>query len=129
MTHQLGQVFYIQNCRHAKPHPKNKYVVVVCITSHCLGFFINSRVNPFIRNHPHLSSCEVLIETKHHSFLHHDSYIDCREAFIFAEYELGDRQGTVSEAAKKAVYNAVSSCSVLPRRLKKMILESLADSL
>jgi hypothetical protein len=79
-------------------------------------------VNQFIIDRPQLYSCEVLIEARHHSFLRRDSYIDCREAFILADYELKDRRGSLNETTRRAVLAAVSACPVLRRRYKEMIL-------
>lgn len=69
-------VFYLF-CKHTKPHPKNKFVVIVCFENIPMGFLINSQVNEFVKNRPSLLRCEVKILQQDHAFLSYDSYVDC----------------------------------------------------
>lgn len=38
---------------------------------------INSRINPYIANRPHLMRRQILIQQADYTFLDHDSYINC----------------------------------------------------
>ncbi len=118
-------VFFLPNCRHAKPVPKPKLVVIAYIIPSPYGFLINSTINRFIRQRPYLLPCEAEIQaTQHTSFLPHDSYIDCREAFPFDLAELTQSRGKLSTDAQKAVLKAVRHCPVLERIHKQRILSS-----
>ncbi len=119
------EVFFLPNCRHAKPAPKPKLVIIVYVTPTPHGFLINSGINRFIRNRPYLLPCEAAIQAKQHSsFLPHDSYIDCREAFPFDVAELTQSRGKVSTDTQTAILEAVRRCPVLERIHKKRILSS-----
>lgn len=74
-------------CRHAKPNPKNKYVVIAYIDPTPHGFFINSIINTFIKKRPYLLACEAKIISSQHNFLRYDSYVDCRDIFPFSVEE------------------------------------------
>jgi len=107
------EVFYVPSCRHTKPTPKPKFVVIVYVNLSPHGFLINSIINNFILNRSYLLPCEAQILASQHSFLNYDSYVDCREIFMFDESELIDTRGILSSDAKEAVINAVNACPVL----------------
>lgn len=117
------QVYYVRNCRHALPAPKNKFVVIACIDGGIpRGFFINSAVNTYIQARPYLFACEAHILVEEHPFLSHDSWVDCQNIFPFTVYELSDLRGTLSANAITSTRSAVEDCSVLKRRFKTIIL-------
>jgi hypothetical protein len=89
------EVFYVKSCRHAKPNPKDKFVLIAYTTPFPHGFFINSKINSYIANRYYLLPCEAIILSDQHSFLVHDSYVDCREIFPFGNGELTDSRGLV----------------------------------
>jgi hypothetical protein len=55
------EIFHVTSCRHAKPNPKDKFVVIVYVNPSPHGFFINSRINAFIAKKPNLLCCEASI--------------------------------------------------------------------
>ena len=117
------EVFHMPSCRHAKPAPKDKFIVIAYGNPSPHGFFINSRINNFIRNRPDLLSCEAEILASQHPFLRYDSYVDCREIFSFYEIELTNTRGILSPDAQQVVIEAVNYCPVLEQIHKTRILE------
>jgi len=115
------EIFYVKSCRHAKPNPKDKFVVIAYIHPIPHGFFINSKINSYISNRAYLLSCEAIILSTQHTFLVHDSYIDCREIFPFNNCELTDSRGLLSSDGQVSVLNAVASCPVLEQIHKNRI--------
>lgn len=123
MTMQQWQVYYVPNCRHALPSPKNKYIVVAHIDigiPH--GFFINSNVNAYVRKNNNLFPCQAQILSTEHTFLSHDSWVDCQHLYEFTVSELTNLQGTLSDAAINYVLAAVQRCPVLLPSQKQVIV-------
>lgn len=123
MPPQQWQVYRIANCRHAKPIPKTKFVVLACEDGDWHGFFINSAVRNFILNRPRLHPCEALIAATEHSFLVRDSYVDCTTIYPFTALELTTLVGTLGTNAVATVRVAVANCPVLLRHYKSLILK------
>ncbi len=119
---QQWEVFLVHNCRHAKPQPKSKFVVIAYTNPELHGFFINSEIRNFIKNRRRLFDCEALIIASLHSFLRHDSYIDCTNIYPFELTELADSRGILHSTAQVNVIIAVGACPMLPRFHKKRIL-------
>jgi hypothetical protein len=65
-------------CDFTHPQPKNKYLVVMSVTP-LLFFAINSQVNNYIQQRPHLKACQIILRSSEYTFLGHDSYLDCSE--------------------------------------------------
>lgn len=118
------QVYYVTNCVHTKPHPKNKFVMIACIDEYPMGFLINSRINLYVQNRPNLLVCQALISRSRHSFLHHDSYIDCRDIFDFPNSWLDNYMGSIDKLERERVLESVRLCKVLPAYYKKLILQN-----
>lgn len=116
------EVFHLIACRHAKPQPKNKFLLVAYTSPSPHGFFINSSINRFIRNRPHLLPCEAEIFAHEHHFLNHDSFVDCRDIFDLRLQELTSSRGHLSPRGTHAVIAAVRACPVLERFHKQRIL-------
>ncbi len=117
------EIFFIPNCQQAKPMPKDKFIVVAHTdTSWCYGFFINSRINQFIKDNPRLLPCEVPILATDYSFLTHDSFIDCREVSVFLLKDLNDGRGLLNQQSISEVIQAVTVCPALKQIHKKYIL-------
>jgi hypothetical protein len=115
------EIFHIESCRHAKPNPKNKFVLIAYINPSPHGFFINSKINKYIENKPYLLSCEAPILSNQHNFLVRDSYVDCREMFPFDSDELTDSKGLLSMDGQSSVLKAVDLCPVLEQIHKNRI--------
>ncbi|MDK9431472.1 hypothetical protein [Gallibacterium anatis] len=59
--------------------PKHKFVMVASVTP-LQVFIINSEIHPYIRNNPDLLADQVDIPQADHSFLSHDSILNCIQA-------------------------------------------------
>ena len=72
------------------PHvTKQKFLVLVADDDPVyLTFVVNSEINPFISNRPHLLQCQVLIDVANHKFLDHDSHIACNEVLPMKREEV-----------------------------------------
>lgn len=86
---------------------------------------INSRINKFIKERPRLLVCQISIEKLEHSFLKHDSFIDCREICPLSNDDLIRHVGELSPQTIQNTIKAVRECSVLERRYKNYILSQL----
>jgi len=117
------EIFYVQSCRHTKPNPKDKLVLVAYIDPSPYGFLINSKINNYIQNRDYLLCCEAEIIAIEHDFLDYNSYVDCREAFPFNAGELISSRGFLSAAGQAEVIKAVGLCPVLERIHKNRILK------
>jgi len=120
------RIYLVEKCRHTRPVPKDKLVVIVCrdedLTS--LGFLINSGIHRYIRNRPHLLACQALIEASQHRCLNLDSYVDCADLYGFEDAELVDERDLVSTNAKAEIKRAVMNSVTITRHDKKLILSS-----
>jgi hypothetical protein len=120
----IWHIYHIKKCRHARPAPKDKFIVIVCETESPMGFFINSDINPFIQKRPNLLACQADIEAPHHKCLRQNSYVDCVEIYSFEANELSDIRDPISEQAKLAIQKAVAKAKTLEKRYQKLVSSS-----
>lgn len=118
---QQWQVYFLPNCRLAKPLPKDKFVVLACFDPNPCGFFINTAINRYIQQRPQLLPCEVLLQVSRHPFLQYDSWLDCMELLSLQSTELTDLRGRIDPATIQDILSAVRSCPVLRPRFKQLI--------
>jgi hypothetical protein len=111
--------------------PKEKLLVVGCVSPHPLLLVINSEINEFYRRRQHLFDRQVKILADEHDFLDHDSFVDCAqtiEAFSKNDLEhqvVGDMQrmrGYLSPSAKVAVRNGIMAARTISVLHKQWIL-------
>lgn len=121
---KLWYIYFAKNCNHAKPLPKDKYVVIVSIDKNPMGFLINSKISNWLQQRPELLVCEVVIHSDEHLPLKHDSFVDCQSIYEFFDWELTRREGEVSLSAKKAILKAIRDCITIERKYKNRILNS-----
>lgn len=117
----LWHIYHVKNCRHAKPVPKDKFVVIVCRDTQTMGFFINKEINSYIMNRPELLACQVVIKASDHRCLNWNSYVDCNELFPFEDAELSVRNSVVKQT-RDAIKSAVNISETLEARHRKLIL-------
>jgi len=117
------EIFYVRSCRHTKPSPKDKFVLIAYIDPSPYGFLINSKINNYIQNRDYLLCCEAEIIASEHDFLNYNSYVDCTAAFPFNAGELISSRGFLSDAGQAEVIKAVGLCPVLERIHKNRILQ------
>ena len=115
-------VYHVKKCSHARPAPKDKYVVIVCRESTLMGFLINTRIHPYILKRSDLLACQAVIEASSHRCLQHDSYVDCIDLYPFDDAELLDARESISEQAKAEIKKAVSNSKTIEKRYRNLIL-------
>lgn len=119
---EIWHLYHVQDCRHARPIPKHKYVAIVCRDSVPRGFLINSNIHKYIRNRPELLICQASIEEANHKCLSRDSYVDCTDLYEFKDTELREDRGPISKQAVTQIQKAVSSSKTIEVRCKRLIL-------
>ena len=122
MTASIWHIYHIRNCRHAKPQPKDKFVIIACIDTTPWGFFINTEINQFIQKRSELLACQVPIKMTDHRCLDHNSYVDCTNLIPFEDAELTDIKDQVDGKTKAAIKEAVAKSKILIKRHQKIIL-------
>ena len=120
----IWYIYHVKSCRHAKPIPKDKFVVIVHKDPEPWGFFINTGIRQFIQKRPELLVCQVSIKATDYKFLDHDSYVDCAELYLFEDTELRDAIGPVNKQTKIEIKKAVAVSKTIIVRHKKLILAS-----
>jgi hypothetical protein len=120
---QLWHIYFVKNCRHAKPLPKDKLVVIVHIDATALGCFINSGISNWLRSRPNLLNCEAsILAQEHRACLTYDSVVDCQDLYSFHDGELAQDRGLVSARAKVSILKAIGNCPTVPLKYKTAIL-------
>lgn len=129
-----GDVLY-QHCEFTTP-PKVKFMVVVCCEP-LLVLLINSEVNAFIKQTPHLLACQVDISQQEHDFLDWDSVVNCIEAHAAFDLEVikeqiasnygGVLKGRITDECMTKVKAAVNLSKTMVKRHKNAIIASLAS--
>jgi len=119
---EIWHLYHVQNCRHARPVPKDKYVAIVCRDLEPMGFLINSVIHRYIKNRPELYICQAFIEKANHKCLSRNSYVDCIDLYKFKDVELTEDYGSISKRAVARIKRAVSNSKTIEKRYKKLIL-------
>lgn len=126
-----GRVLHIV-CPFTTP-PKPKFVVVA-VEDPLVLLLVNSQVHPYIAVRPYLSVCQVTVTALEHTFLEHDSYLDCsqpissmsREAVIVQLVADPARiKGELSPATRAAAADAIGRAVTIPQIEKDRILARL----
>lgn len=114
-------VFYVKACQYTHPR-KNKFVVIVCKDSDCMGFLFNSGIGDFVKKRPELNKCQLPVSKSDYHFLHHNSYIDCGRIYPFDYEELLDGRGELLPTTISSIKKLVRESTLLEKRYIKMIL-------
>lgn len=113
---------------------KNKFLVLVADDDpEYLTFIVNSEINPFISNRPHLLQCQVAIDAASHDFLDHDSHIACHEVLPMKREEVikaltanpSAIKGEVSSDVRSQMLAAVKFAETIPTDKKNRIIAAL----
>ncbi|MGB7338929.1 MAG: hypothetical protein WBC91_08565 [Phototrophicaceae bacterium] len=124
MVVKLWHIYFVENCQHTKPEPKDKFVIPVCeIDGQYIGFLINSRISRFIQSRDHLLECQSHLKEVDHPCLTHDSIVACNTPYLFSESDFINYRHAVSEDAKQLTLETVKICTTIQRRYKRKILE------
>lgn len=115
---------------------KEKFLVLVADDDpEYLTFVVNSKINPFIANRPHLAQCQVAIDATNHDFLDHDSYIACDEVLPIKREEaikalmadpVGIR-GEVSADVRSQIVAAVKFAKTIEKDKKNRIIAAMGE--
>lgn len=114
------------------PRNKDKYLVIVCEET-LLAFIINSKIPNIAIKDPRLAPTQVLIEASTHSFLDHDSYINCNEVFKLSLEDIEKQilpdmnriKDPVTIKVIQAIKTAVAVAPALAPKDKKAINKAL----
>ena len=115
-------IYHVENCSHARPNPKDKFVVIVCRASKCMGFLVNTEIRPFILKRPELLKAQVKIKVSDYSFLDYNSYIDCKDLYDFEDRDLLNRRAPVNIVTKAEIRKVISDSNTIESRYQKLIL-------
>ena len=110
----LWKFYFVKNCKHTKPNPKPKRIVIVCRENdNYYGFLVNSEIRRFVQNRPGLFACQVLIkQSDYPTILDHDSYIDCTQIYPFSEIEL-ENTSFLKTATKDNIKKVITQATLL----------------
>lgn len=109
---------------------QEKRFLVVGADTDMVAVVINSQIGPFIRNRPNMLKCQVQIDAKTHSFMNHDSHIDCSRLRIYPMAEVIKQLvqnpawalGSISESIRVQVVAAVKASNIIaPADLAKWL--------
>ena len=121
-TAKTWRMYWVPNCYHCRPSPKDKFAVIVCQDDCLKGFLVNSRINAWIAKHPKLCGCQARLEASEHPCLDKDSWVDCLDLYDFPDTELRCDRGPISVQGIDAIRRAVSDSTTIAVRYKKLIL-------
>jgi len=115
---------------------KHKFLVLVADDDpEIWTFIINSELNQYVKDRPHLLKCQVKIAAADHSFLPHDSYLACdkvlhlHRADVIRELmaNMGGIRGNVDDDVMDQMRAAVKFAKTLAPAEKARILSSLVE--
>lgn len=130
-----GRILHVQCC-FTIPH-KNKFVVLVAVQPTVVLFVTNSEINEWLQARPDLRDRQVTIRREDHTFLSHDSFLNCTEAVRQMEMEEIERQlvkdisnikNMIAANEREAILYAVKDCRTLSKKEIDWITESLSAS-
>lgn len=113
---------------------KPKFLVLVGTDDpEYLTFIINSEINPFVLNRPHLSKCQVSIDAASHAFLDHDSHVACHETLPIRREDViqvlvadpSAIKGEISSDVRAQIVAAVKFAKTLDKDKKNRIIAAL----
>jgi len=115
----------VRNCRHTKPRPKSKNVVIVCKEKTIYwGFLVNSEIRPFVQRQRELLACQISIkQSDYPTILEYDSYIDCTQLYSFSEQDL-ENPGFLKATTKEEIKRVIRESLLLEERYQQLILGS-----
>jgi len=113
--------------------PKEKFLIIARVHTETLAFVINSTPAPFIQKRTNLLACQVPIQCSSHTFLSHDSYIDCTEPILLKTHEIEERilsdirrvKGEIAQDVRQHVIDAVKRSPTVTRNLMRELLNEL----
>ena len=115
-------IYHIKNCPYSH---KDKFVVIACRDSKCMGFIINTeRMRPFVKKRPEFLKAQVEIRETNYNFLDHKSYINCAELREFDDKYLVDMRIPVNIITKAQIRKSVKESGLIETRYERLILHN-----
>ena len=127
-----GRILHL-HCTFTAP-PKNKFVVVVAVQPDPVLFVTNSQISTWLNARPDLRDRQVRILHGDHSYLNHDSFLNCTEAIPhmgMKEIEdqllkdLGNIKDMITVREREAILYAVKECRTLTKKEIALIAAAL----
>lgn len=106
----IWRIYHVDNCRHAIPAPKPKYIAIVCKDTDYYGFMINTRMRKWVLKSPYRISCHAKILVSQHPVLDYDSYVDCMYLYDFTSHELNNYRCDITDEVQSQAANFVPVC-------------------
>lgn len=130
-----GRILHL-HCNFTTP-PKSKFVVLISIRPVLIIFVANSNINAWLQARPDLRDRQVTLHQQNHSYLKHDSFLNCTEAIRQMDFEEIERQllkdmsnikDVITAAERQAVLYAVKECRTLSKREIDWITDALSGA-
>jgi hypothetical protein len=131
---KAGAVLYLR-CDFTDP-PKDKYILVACVTDPPKLFLINSEIPRFVAKRPKQKASQVKLKASDYSFLQRDSYVNCAEVVdVFDEDAIRNQlmsqvsrcKGEITQNTKNAVIAAVKRTRQISDYDKELITAALRN--
>lgn len=115
---------------------KEKFLVLVADDDpEYLVFIVNSEINSFIANRPHLLQCQVAIDVASHDFLDHDSHVACHEILPMKREDViktlmsdpSAIKGEVSPDVRNQIVAAVKFAKTIDKDKKNRIIAAMGE--
>ena len=115
---------------------KEKFLVLVANDDpEYLVFIVNSEINSFIANRPHLLQCQVAIDVASHDFLDYDSHVACHEILPMKREDViktlmanpSTIKGEVSPDAHNQIVAAVKFAKTIDQDKKNRIIAAMGE--
>ena len=114
---------------------REKRYVVVHVDDQTITCIINSNIGPFLLARPNLLRCQVKMDAQVHTFMNHDSHVDCSTTHTFATGEVITELmakpdwilGEISQELRAEMVAAVKIAPTLSPAQVAVICASLAE--
>lgn len=131
-----GRILYLF-CDFTTP-PKEKFLVVGCVTPKPLFLIVNCRISNFIYKRPHLLHGQVRIDGESYGCFQHECFVECTTAidsFTVQQVieqvinEMARIKEMISDSDRYAILDAVKNADTLIEKHKKWLLDGLDTDL
>ena len=112
-----------------------KRFVVVHVDVHTITCIINSKVSTFLQQRPDMLRCQVAMGRAAHSFMNHDSHIDCSRVRTYSTAEVIDdllvkpewMLGSITSALRDDMVAAIKFAPTLAPAEVALLCQSLGE--
>jgi hypothetical protein len=130
-----GRILHL-HCDFTTP-PKSKFVVPVSIQPALMIFVVNSHINSWLQARADLRDRQVTLQQRNHSYLEHDSFLNCTETIRQMDLEeiecqlledMSNIKDTLTADERQAVLYAVKGCRTLSKNEINWITDALSGA-